>query len=163
MEKDEINRDELIVHNKISCMKKTVSFLLSIAFVLIVSQVVAQSLLPKTDTASIAGNWVLVPVLTSDTVTGKIPSIYFNVKGTRFTGYTGCNKMSGRFTIDGRKLSFSQQLMITKMECQGYNEKQFIVNLLRVTNYKLENGILILMYGSTPLSKWMRKAERNVL
>lgn len=145
-------------------MKKAVSFLLSIVLVLIiVSRVAAQSLLPQTDTASIAGSWVLVPVLPSDTVTGKVPSIYFNVKGARFTGYTGCNKMSGRFALRDRKLSFSQQLMVTKMECQGYNEKQFIVNLLRVTDYKLENGILILMYGSTPLSKWMRKAERNML
>ena len=149
-------------------MKKLFAFLLPLLLGLVISlsfscRITAQPLLPNTDNVSLAGNWVLVPILTSDTITGKIPFINFNWMGKRFTGFTGCNQISGRFVHQGNKLSFNQQLVVTKMVCQGYNEKQFIVNLLRVTDYKIENGILILMYGSTPLSKWMRKTSSKTL
>ncbi len=35
---------------------------------------------------TIAGNWKLLPVLASDTATGKIPFLDFDVAGSSFTG-----------------------------------------------------------------------------
>lgn len=148
-------------------MKKLFSLLrtlLVLIFLLsLINRATGQPTLKHAESASLSGNWILVPVLPSDTITGKIPSINFNLAGGKFTGFTGCNQMSGGFTQHGNKLSFNQQLIVTKILCQGYNEKQFIVNLLRVTDYKIENGILELMVGSTPISKWMRKTVRNIL
>ncbi len=43
------------------------------------------------------------------------------------------------------------------MACIGYNEKEFIESLLRANTYKLQNGILILMFNQTELSRWTRK------
>ena len=49
------------------------------------------------DTTTLAGTWFLQPVLISDTATGKIPRLQFNLSDRRFTGHTGCNNMSGTF------------------------------------------------------------------
>ena len=52
------------------------------------------------DTATIAGSWYLVPVLSSDTAAGKIPTLNFDLATGRFSGNNGCNKMSGSFFIN---------------------------------------------------------------
>lgn len=109
------------------------------------------------DTTTLAGTWFLQPVLTSDTATGKIPRLQFNLKDMRFTGHTGCNNMSGTFNHTDSSLSFNKDIITTKMACVGYNEKAFLESLLRTNRYKLESGILILMFDETELSRWTRK------
>jgi heat shock protein HslJ len=109
------------------------------------------------DTTTLAGNWFLQPVLTSDTATGTIPRLQFNLNSRRFTGHTGCNNMSGTFNFTDTSMSFNKDIVSTKMACVGYNEKAFLENLLRTNTYKLENGMLILMFGEQELSRWTRK------
>jgi len=65
--------------------------------------------------------------------------------------------MSGTFNYTDTTLSFNKDIVSTKMACVGYNEKAFLENLLRTNTYKLENGILILMFEETELSRWTRK------
>lgn len=112
--------------------------------------------LPK-DTTKLGGLWFLQPVLASDTATGKIPRLEFNLASKRFTGNTGCNNMSGSFDFTDTTLQFNQRIITTKMVCVGYNEKAFLESLLRTNSYKLENGMLILMFDQTELSRWTRK------
>lgn len=109
------------------------------------------------DTTTLAGTWFLQPVLTSDTATGTVPRLQFNLNDRRFTGHTGCNNMSGSFNYTDTSLSFNKDIVSTKMACVGYNEKAFLENLLRTNTYKLENGMLILMFGEQELSRWTRK------
>jgi heat shock protein HslJ len=111
----------------------------------------------RRDTTTLAGTWFLQPVLTSDTATGTIPRLEFNLNNKRFSGHTGCNSMSGTFNFTDTSLSFNKDLISTKRACVGYNEKAFLENLLRTERYKLENGILILMFGEQELSHWTRK------
>lgn len=111
------------------------------------------------DTTSLAGNWKLLPVLASDTAAGKIPQINFNVKTHRFSGNTGCNEMSGSFINKQDALSFSQNIISTKMACPGYNEKAFFDNLLKTNRYEIKDGVLQLMYNATVLSKWVRHID----
>lgn len=111
----------------------------------------------KKDTTTLAGTWFLQPVLTSDTATGKIPRLQFNTNNRRFAGNTGCNNISGTFTYTDTILSFNKDIIMTKMACVGYNEKAFLENLLRTNRYKMENGMLILLYDETELSRWTRK------
>lgn len=113
------------------------------------------------DTASIAGTWKLLPVMASDTATGKIPQINFDLKTNRFSGNTGCNDMSGNFIITQNGFSFSDNIISTKMACQGYNEKAFFDNLLKTNRYEIKNGVLQLMYNATILSKWVRHIDTN--
>jgi heat shock protein HslJ len=115
------------------------------------------------DTSSINGSWVLVPVLASDTATGKMPTIQFDVARQTLTGFNGCNRMSGHVNIHGGQLLFDEHIILTKMLCEGYNEKPFMDNLLRVKGYKIEDGVLLLLDGQAPLSKWKRVAVANEL
>ena len=109
-----------------------------------------------TDTATIAGNWQLQPVLASDTATGKIPQLNFDLKTNRFSGNTGCNVMTGSFVINQDALSFKENMASTKMACPGYNEQIFLENLLKTNRYEIKDGVLQLMYNTTILSKWVR-------
>lgn len=118
---------------------------------------VAQAPATQKDTTKLGGLWFLQPVLASDTATGKIPRLNLDLSAKRFTGNTGCNNMNGSFDFTDTTLQFNQRIVTTKMACIGYNEKEFIESLLRANTYKLQNGILILMFNQTELSRWTRK------
>lgn len=109
------------------------------------------------DTATLAGKWYLIPVLPSDTVTGKLANISFMTGTHQFAGSTGCNRMSGTFTQAGHNLQFGKDIITTKMACVGYNEKGFLESLQHVNNYRFENGILILRDDEAELSRWSRQ------
>lgn len=126
---------------------------MKLLFVAIVSML---SLRPAADTNRLDGKWFLQPVLPSDTATGKIPTLVFDEKRHRFTGHTGCNSMSGRFSVSGKNLQIDSNIMMTKMACEGYNEKGFIKTLLRTNGYKFKDGVLILLFDGTELSRWVR-------
>ena len=106
---------------------------------------------------TLEGAWQLQPVLPSDTATGKIPTITFDLTTKKFQGNTGCNNMSGSFFTSGDSLSFNEQIIMTKMACPGYNEQGFVKSLANTNRYKIEKGLLQLMQDQTVLSKWIRK------
>ena len=109
------------------------------------------------DTTKLGGLWFLQPVLASDTATGKIPRIILDLSSRGFSGNTGCNEMKGTFEYTDSSLTFNQHITTTKMNCVGYNEKAFLETLLRTNRYRLENGMLILLFDRTELSRWTRK------
>ena len=108
---------------------------------------------------TLGGLWKLQPVLASDTATGNIPTINFDLKKHTFTGNTGCNEMSGSFALKGDSLAFTEQIIVTKMNCAGYNEKAFLDNLFKTNRYQIKEGVLQLMYDATVLSKWVRHSD----
>ena len=110
---------------------------------------------------NIAGNWQLQPVLASDTASGKIPTLNFDLTHHKFTGNTGCNSMSGSFVIKEDALSFAEQIIITRMACPGYNEKAFLENFTKTNRFQIKNGTLQLMYNTTILSNWVRHADTS--
>ena len=83
----------------------------------------------------------------------------FDLRTGKFSGFTGCNQMNGAFHVQGARLHFSEDITLTRMACEGYNEKEFVVNLLRVDHYEIRNGVLTLLIGQTPVSKWMRRPD----
>ena len=112
------------------------------------------------DETKLSGEWWLLPVLPSDTVTGHIPNISFDLSKRKFKGFTGCNGMSGSFMVKGDALSFDKDIISTKIACEGFNEKDFIANLLRVDHYKIKDGILVLLIDKAPVAKWVRKTNK---
>jgi heat shock protein HslJ len=120
---------------------------------------IAQAPEPIKDTTKLGGMWFLQPVLASDTAMGKIPRIELNLSTKRFTGNTGCNSMSGMFDFTDSTLQFNQRIITTKMACTGYNEKAFLESLLRTNSYRLQDGMLILLFDQTELSRWTRKVS----
>lgn len=110
---------------------------------------------------SLSGIWYLKPALQSDTITGRFPKINFTLTNQTFTGFTGCNSMSGSFKKDGANLVFSQNILSTKMACIGYNERTFLENLLKTNNYAIDNGILQLKADNVVLSTWSRTMDTS--
>ena len=139
-------------------MKHFIAYLL---FVIITLGSCAQTSKPQAiDETKISGDWWLMPVLPSDTATGHIPNISFDIGKKKFKGFTGCNSMSGNFVIKGDALSFDKDIISTKIACEGFNEKDFLANLLRVDHYQLKEGVLILLIDKAPISKWMRRTNK---
>lgn len=120
----------------------------------------AKNQLAVADT-SLSGIWYLKPALQSDTMTGKFPKLNFTIGNQTFTGFTGCNSMSGSFKKDGQNLVFSQNIITTRMACIGYNESAFIGNLLKTNNYTIDNGILQLKADNVVLSTWSRAMDTS--
>lgn len=108
---------------------------------------------------TLAGRWQLQPVLASDTSSGKIPVLNFNLKTGQVSGNTGCNTFSGSFILKNNYLSFDKNILSTRFACQGYNEQVFLDNLLKINRYEIKQGVLQLMYNSTILSNWSRHAD----
>lgn len=105
------------------------------------------------------GTWTLIPAMDSDTANGHVPEIKFDVKESKFSGSTGCNRMTGTFlAIDSAGIQFSDKMITTRMFCAGYNESAFLQNLLRVDNYKFRKGLLVLSVGEIEVLRWKRKA-----
>ncbi|MHA4809265.1 META domain-containing protein [Flavitalea flava] len=123
------------------------------------SAVIPASLPKIKDTTTLGGKWILQPVLASDTATGKIATIQFDLKKSRFTGNTGCNTMNGEFWYGDRdsSLVFSEKIITTRMACPGYNEKSFLNSLLHTTHFRLRDGTLTLWSDNAELSRWARK------
>jgi len=67
--------------------------------------------------------------------------------------------MKGSFKLKADSLAFTEQIVATKMICQGYNEKAFLDNLFNTNRYQVKDGVLQLMYNETILSKWVRHAD----
>jgi len=115
---------------------------------------------PKKSTPNpkMSGKWVLIPALDSDTASGHIPEIQIDVKESKFSGSTGCNRMSGSFfASDSASIQFSDKMITTRMYCAGYDESAFLQNLLRVDNYKFRKGMLVFSVGTIEVLRWKRK------
>lgn len=115
---------------------------------------------PKKSTPNpkMSGKWQLIPASDSDTAGGHIAEIQIDVKESKFSGNTGCNRMSGTFFAeDSASIHFSEKMITTRMFCSGYNESAFLQNLLRVNNYKFRKGMLIFSVGDIEVLRWKRK------
>ena len=106
----------------------------------------------------LAGKWYLQPASENDTAMGRIAEISFDIKESRFSGSTGCNRMSGTFLATDSTLQFSDKMVTTRMFCSGYNESAFLQNLLRVESYKFKKGLLVLLVGEIEVLRWTRKS-----
>jgi heat shock protein HslJ len=71
------------------------------------------------------------------------PTVEIYLAEERFNGNTGCNNMSGKITVNGSKISFTN-IITTKMFCDGVDETSFISALEKANNYKIEKMRLYL-------------------
>jgi len=142
---------------------KLKSFILTALLFAVLSRVSAQvqsnpdDKYQKSQTISLlAGKWYLQRDFTNDSANLRIPEIKFDIMQNRFSGSTGCNQMSGSFMVNEKTLHISDKMIITRMFCPGYDEMNFLKNLLRTDGYHFENGLLILTSGNSIISRWSR-------
>lgn len=86
------------------------------------------------------------------------PSISFYGLNETFSGFTGCNKYSGRYKITGNKILLLDGAASTKMVCIGeYDEQEYLNSLKRINSFRASNGRLDLMDGVDVILTFSRK------
>ncbi|KUJ60668.1 hypothetical protein AR687_16700 [Flavobacteriaceae bacterium CRH] len=101
----------------------------------------------KADTANtLEGTWELNyitgPRIAFDGLyPNKKPTINFDLKESRVSGNTSCNSFTGKLSVDGNKIDFTQPMALTKMMClDGQGEQVFINTLQKVNTYSITDG-----------------------
>ena len=87
------------------------------------------------------------------------PSINLFGSNETFSGFTGCNKIAGRYTLGAdNSITFRHSAPSTRMVCIGdYDETVFINTLKRVNKYKSNGSELKLLEGDNLLFVFARK------
>ena len=83
------------------------------------------------------------------------PFVTFNKAEARATGYSGCNNFFGSYELKGEALSLGP-LGMTRRFCAGVAgnvELAFLQALGETRTWRIENGMLLLLDGSTVLAR----------
>lgn len=97
--------------------------------------------------------WVLEQMggasVTTEQFGGRdVPNMEININNNRFSGFSGCNRMTGGLFYEKDVLRFTQ-VAGTKMACPGMDkESEFLQHLQASTNYSIANNRLTLSNGS---------------
>jgi heat shock protein HslJ len=110
------------------------------------------------------GNWQLTvfPNATkpfAEFFSMKMPEMQLT-SDRRVSGSTGCNRITGGFSIDGEAFKFNN-LATTKMGCPGYDENVYMDALNRVNRFRLNADQLSLYQDSTLLMTYVKKTATN--
>jgi heat shock protein HslJ len=136
-------------------MKRILSLLVIISLVSCASSKNGQS-------GDLAGNWEL-SLFPNDTksfeeiFSQRRPGLQFETSANKVTGTTGCNRLSGSYTVNGDEFRFGNNIITTKMACPGYEESYFMDALNRVNRYELSGTALRLMQGNNLVMSFTRK------
>lgn len=118
----------------------------------------AQSIVDSNRTGRLNGTWLLTKMPGNDNDWSRVPELNLDLQEGTFTGNTGCNSMSGRFRVSNEEVSFDDEIVMTKMACQGrYNEQAFLSNLLRINNFIITDSALQLRQLDTVKLVFRRK------
>ena len=103
-------------------------------------------------TTELNGNWELIvfPASTktlSEIFTMKRPEM--QMENGKLSGTTGCNRLTGTYTVSGNSIQFGPNLALTKMGCPNYDENVFLDAFHKVNRYEIKNKELMLLQDST--------------
>ena len=88
------------------------------------------------------------------------PTITFNTTTGQVSGMSGCNNFTGKFSVDGNKLSFADDMALTRKMCPDMaGENTFMETLKTVNSYSVtEQGkTLNLVMGDIAVMRLTRK------
>jgi len=81
-----------------------------------------------------------------------MPKVNLYIENGTFTGFTGCNNISGTITVNGSQLHFNEMTPATNIQCTGgFDQAAFLDRLRRVDSYEVTNNQLRLKQGSQVL------------
>ncbi len=114
--------------------------------------------------AALQGTWEAnivtgSPIPFEERYPNKKPSLVFDLSENRVSGSTGCNQFNGPVKIDGRKIKFSDQMVMTRMMCPGEGEPVFLKTLSSVNRFALNpnESTLTLLNGDIAVMRFSKK------
>jgi heat shock protein HslJ len=94
----------------------------------------------------------------------QVPKFNLYLDNGSFTGYTGCNGISGRVEVTGNSLHFLNTTPSTAIDCMGgFDEKVLVDMLKRIDSYAYVGNELQLMQGSQVLLRFKRNSQDTML
>lgn len=94
----------------------------------------------------------------------QMPKFNLYLDNGSFTGYTGCNGISGRVEVTGNSLHFLNTTPSTAIDCLGgFNESMLLDILRRVDSYAYVGDELQLMQGNQVLLRFKRNSQDTTL
>lgn len=87
----------------------------------------------------------------------RMPELSFAAEDARITGFTGCNHLSGSYTLDGDRLRFSE-FATTQRACLDTAvdqlEQRFVNTLQRIDRFGVSGGVLILYHEDEAVARF---------
>ncbi len=103
--------------------------------------------------------WVLETIrkneLTKENFSGERPRLEFHNIDNKVLGFSGCNQLTGPFTIEGNQISIGP-FASTRMACPGINETFFLGAIEETTSYKIKDLNLYLFAGSSERARFKK-------
>lgn len=96
----------------------------------------------------------------ADLYANQKPTITFNSTTGKVSGQSGCNNYNGTFSLDGNKVSFEEDMALTRKMCPDMTgENTFMETLKKVNTYSVtEQGkTLNLIMGDIAVMRLTRK------
>jgi heat shock protein HslJ len=113
----------------------------------------------KNSRAEITGEWKLLTTNDSSillTSFDRQPQLKFAPADSSFTGYTGCNSISGKMFLNGDKISFTR-ISTTKRKCINSVDATIVQSLAEVNQVRTEKKELQLLHSGKVLLTFVRK------
>lgn len=115
-------------------------------------------------TFTINGNWEAYYIINLPKEFDELypmvkPSITFTGNKNKISGISGCNRFKGNFKIEGQRIFFGKEIIVTKKMCTDMTgEKRFLETIKGVNSFSLtENGNTInLIMGDIAVMKLKR-------
>ena len=85
------------------------------------------------------------------------PELEFNTVDKRVSGTTGCNQLSGNYTVSGSAFQFGSNMILTKMACPAYDETNFLNAMSSVNHFILNSDQLQFLQDSTLVMAFAKK------
>jgi heat shock protein HslJ len=86
--------------------------------------------------------------------TARPPTLRLESEGTRASGYAGCNRMAGTYSMAGDTLMFGP-LALTRMACPDMDiETRYTAALAAGRSYRVEDGQLVLLADGRVLARF---------
>lgn len=120
----------------------------------------------RTDENSIFKKWEL-SIIDGEKVNGNSPIYLEFSKDNRVSGFIGCNRLTGSFTIENKTQIRFNQLATTMMACPEMDmaiERQVLELLNTVDNFTIDGGKLMLNIGRrAPLALFYEMSENEIV
>lgn len=116
-------------------------------------------------TATLEGNWELNyitgPRIAFDGLyPNKKPTINFDLRESRVSGNNSCNSYTGKLSVTGNKIDFTQPMAVTKMMCaDGQGEQVYMSTLQKITSYDItdDGKTLNFISGDIAMMRFIKK------
>jgi len=87
----------------------------------------------------------------------QLPYLNLYLDNSSFTGFTGCNAISGRVSVSGNSLRFLNTTPATNVDCMGgFDQQAFLSMLSKIDSYAFVGDELQLMQGNQVLLSFKR-------